>query len=68
MGKDTGVFMNLTRHIGPSGGLEIEMHSKAADGTVLNNIFLTGTLQDGLMIAKGSFQMGRGVTLDWHKD
>jgi hypothetical protein len=26
---------------------------------VLNNIFLTGTLQDGLMTAKGAFQMGR---------
>jgi hypothetical protein len=39
-----------------------------ADGTVLNNIFLTGTLQDGLMRAKGAFQMGRGVTLDWHKN
>jgi class 3 adenylate cyclase len=68
MGKDTGVFMNLTGHIGPSGELEIEMHSKAADGTVLNNIFLTGTLQDGLMTAKGAFQMGRKVTLDWHKN
>jgi len=68
MGKDTGVFMNLTGHIGPAGELEIEMHSKAADGTVLNNIFLTGTLQDGLMTAKGAFQMGRGVSLDWHKN
>jgi len=68
MGKDTGVFMNLTGHIGPSGELEIEMHSKAADGTVLNNIFLTGTLQDGLMTAKGGFQMGRKVTMDWHKN
>ena len=68
MGKDTGVFMNLTGHIGPAGELEIEMHSKAADGTVLNNIFLTGTLQDGLMTAKGGFQMGRKVTLDWHKN
>jgi class 3 adenylate cyclase len=68
MGKDTGVFMNLTGHIGPAGAVEIEMHSKAADGTVLNNIFLTGTLQDGLMTAKGSFQMGRKVTLDWHKN
>ena len=68
MGEDTGVFMNLTGHIGPAGGLEIEMHSKAADGTVLNNIFLTGTLQDGLMTAKGAFQMGRKVTLDWHKN
>ena len=68
MGKDSGVVMNLTGHIGPSGEVEIEMHSKAADGTVLNNIFLTGTIQDGLMIAKGAFQMGRGVTLDWHKN
>jgi class 3 adenylate cyclase len=68
MGKDTGVVMNLTGHIGPSGEVEIEMHSKAADGTVLNNIFLTGTIQDGLMTAKGAFQMGRKVTLDWHKN
>lgn len=68
MGKDTGVFMNLTGHIKPSGEVEIEMHSKAADGTVLNNIFLTGTIQDGLMTAKGAFQMGRKVTLDWHKN
>jgi len=68
MGKDTGVFMNLTGHIGPAGAVEIEMHSKAADGTVLNNIFLTGTLQDGLMTAKGAFQMGRKVTLDWHRN
>jgi class 3 adenylate cyclase len=68
MGKDTGVVMNLTGHIGPAGELEIEMHSKAADGTVLNNIFLTGTLQGGLMTAKGAFQMGRKVTLDWHKN
>ncbi|HXC48956.1 MAG TPA: adenylate/guanylate cyclase domain-containing protein [Candidatus Sulfotelmatobacter sp.] len=68
MGKDTGVFMNLTGHVAPSGELEIEMHSKAADGTVLNNIFLTGTIQDGLMTAKGAFQMGRKVTLDWHKN
>ncbi|HTB92095.1 MAG TPA: adenylate/guanylate cyclase domain-containing protein [Candidatus Sulfotelmatobacter sp.] len=68
MGKDTGVFMNLTGHIGPAGEVEIEMHSKAADGTVLNNIFLTGTIQDGLMTAKGAFQMGRKVTLDWHKN
>jgi hypothetical protein len=44
------------------------MHGKAADGTVLNNIFLTGTLEDGLMTAKGAFQMGRGVALDWHKN
>src|SRR4029077_7464287 len=43
MGKDTGVFMNLTGHVGSAGEVEIEMHSKAADGTVLNNIFLTGT-------------------------
>jgi hypothetical protein len=55
-------------HIGPTGELEIEMHSKAADGMVLNNIFLTGMLQDGLMTAKGAFQMGRPVTLDWHKN
>ena len=68
MGKDTGVFMNLTGHITPSGEVEIEMHSKASDGTVLNNIFLTGTIQDGLMTAKGAFQMGRPVTLDWHKN
>jgi class 3 adenylate cyclase len=68
MGKDTGVVMNLTGHITPSGEVEIEMHSKAADGTVLNNIFLTGTIQDGLMTAKGAFQMGRKVTLDWHKN
>ncbi len=68
MGKDTGVVMNLTGHITPSGDVEIEMHSKAADGTVLNNIFLTGTIQDGLMTAKGAFQMGRKVTLDWHKN
>jgi class 3 adenylate cyclase len=68
MGKDTGVFMNLTGHIAPSGEVEIEVHSKAADGTVLNNIFLTGTIQDGLMTAKGAFQMGRKVTLDWHKN
>jgi len=34
----------------------------------LNNIFLMGTLQDGLMAAKGAFQMGRKVTLDWHKN
>jgi len=68
MGKDTGVFMNLTGHIAPSGEVEIEMHSKAADGTVLNNIFLTGAIQDGLMTAKGAFQMGRKVTLDWHKN
>jgi len=60
--------MNLTGHITPSGGVEIEMHSKAADGTVLNNIFLTGTLQDGLMTANGAFQMGRPVTLDWHRN
>jgi class 3 adenylate cyclase len=68
MGKDTGVLMNLTGHIAPSGEVEIEMHSKAADGTVLNNIFLTGTIQDGLITAKGAFQMGRKVTLDWHKN
>jgi len=68
MGKDTGVFMNLTGHITPSGEVEIEMHSKAADGTVLNNIFLTGTIQDELMTAKGAFQMGRKVTLDWHRN
>ena len=68
MGKDTGVVMNLTGHITPSGEVEIEMHSKAADGTVLNNIFLTGTIQDGLMKADGAFQMGRKVTLDWHKN
>jgi len=68
MGKDTGVFMNLTGHISPSGEVEIEMHSKAADETVLNNIFLTGAIQDGLMTAKGAFQMGRKVTLDWHKN
>jgi len=68
MGKETGVFMNLTGHITPAGEVEVEMHSKAADGTVLNNIFLTGTIQDGLMTAKGAFQMGRKVTLDWHKN
>ncbi|HET6931192.1 MAG TPA: adenylate/guanylate cyclase domain-containing protein [Candidatus Acidoferrum sp.] len=68
MGKSTGVVMNLTGHVAPSGEVEIEMHSKAADGTVLNNIFLTGTIQDGLMTAKGAFQMGRKVTLDWHKN
>ena len=68
MGKNTGVVMNLTGHIGPSGEVEIEMHSKAANGIVLNNIFLTGTIQDGLMTAKGAFQMGRKVTLDWHKN
>jgi adenylate cyclase len=68
MGKNTGVVMNLTGHIGPSGEVDIEMHSKAADGTVLNNIFLTGKVQDGLMTAKGAFQMGRKATLDWHKN
>lgn len=69
MGKETGVVMNLTGHIRPAGEVEIEMHSKAADGRVLNNIFLTGTIQqDGLMRAKGAFQMGRKVTLDWHKN
>ena len=68
MGKSTGVVMNLTGNIKPSGEVEIEMHSKAADGTVLNNIFLTGKIQDGLMTAKGAFQMGRKVTLDWHKN
>ena len=68
MGKESGVVMNLTGNITPSGEVEIGMHSKAADGTVLNNIFLTGTIQDGLMTAKGAFQMGRKVTLDWHKN
>jgi len=68
MGKETGVVMNLTGHIGLAGEVEIEMHSKTADGTVLNNIFLTGTIQDGLMTARGAFQMGRKVTLDWHKN
>ncbi|HET7106761.1 MAG TPA: adenylate/guanylate cyclase domain-containing protein [Candidatus Acidoferrum sp.] len=68
MGKDTGVTMNLTGHVAPSGEVEIEMHSKAADGTVLNNIFLTGKIKDGLMTARGAFQMGRKVALDWHKN
>ncbi len=68
MGKETGVFMNLTGDIDPSGGVKIEMHSIAADGRVINNINLTGTLQNGLMTATGSFKMGRGVTLDWHKN
>jgi len=60
--------MNLTGNITPSGEVEIEIHSKSADGTVLNNIFLTGKIQDGLMKANGAFQMGRKVTLDWHKN
>jgi len=68
MGKDTGVVMSLTGHVTPSGEVEIEMHSKKADGTVLNNIFLTGKIQHGLMTANGAFQMGRKVTLDWHKN
>jgi hypothetical protein len=68
MGKDTGAVMNLTGHITPPGDVEIEMHSKAGDGTVLNNIFLRGKIQDGLMKANGAFQMGRKVTLDWHKN
>ncbi len=68
MGKDSGVVMNLTGNIAPSGEVEIEIHSKSVDGTVLNNIFLTGKILDGLMTANGAFQMGRKVTLDWHKN
>jgi len=68
MGKDTGVFMNLTGDIDPSGRVNIEMHSIAADGRVINNISLTGTLQNGLIAATGSFKIGRAVTLDWHKN
>ena len=65
---DKGVFMTLTGDIDPSGNLKIEMHSKAPDGTVINNIYLTGILQNGLIKATGSFKMGRAVTLNWQKN
>jgi class 3 adenylate cyclase len=67
-GKDTGNVMHLTGQVDPSGGLTIEMHSIAPNGNVLSNIYLTGTLQNGLITAAGSFKMGRAVTLDWHKN
>ena len=68
MGKETGVFMNMTGSIDSSGGVKIEMHSIAPDGRVINNINLSGTLENGLLTATGSFKMGRAVTLDWHKN
>lgn len=67
MGRDTGITMFLAGDITPSGDVTIEMHSVKPDGSRGVTIDLKGTLLEGRLDARGSFRMGRPVTLNWHK-
>jgi len=63
----TGMTMLLAGDISPSGDVKMEMHSEKPDGTRVATIMLQGVLLDGKLDAKGSFLIGRPVTLNWHK-
>jgi len=68
MGKDMELTAILTGDVSPSGEVKIEMHTDKSDGSRLNTINLTGTIQGGAISANGSFLMGRGANLNWHKN
>jgi class 3 adenylate cyclase len=63
----TGMTMLLAGDISSSGDVKMELHSEKPDGTRVVTIMLQGTLLDGKLDAKGSFLIGRPVTLNWHK-
>jgi class 3 adenylate cyclase len=70
MGREKAVAMLLTGDVANSGGvtIEMEMHKQTVDGERLATIDVVGTLQDGVIEAKGSFRNGRGATLNWRKN
>jgi class 3 adenylate cyclase len=70
MGRERVVAMLLNGDVANSGAvtIEMEMHKQSADGERLATIDVVGTLQDGVIEAKGSFRNGRGATLNWRKN
>ena len=70
MGRERVVAMLLNGDVANSGAvtIEMEMHKRTADGERLATIDVVGTLQDGVIEAKGSFRNGRGATLNWRKN
>jgi class 3 adenylate cyclase len=63
----TEMTMFLAGNISDSGDVKMELHSEKPDGSRVATIMLQGTLLEGKLDAKGSFLIGRPVTLNWHK-
>jgi class 3 adenylate cyclase len=67
-GRIRGVTIYLSGRISGSGEVAIHMHSKRADGSRFAVSDMIGSLHDGRIEARGSFNDGRSVTLSWRKE
>jgi adenylate cyclase len=66
-GRNPGTTVTLAGEVTSSGEVTIQMHAELEDGASLFTLNLTGTLEDGKLMANGNFKNGRTATLMWRR-
>jgi hypothetical protein len=66
-GRNPGTTVTLDGEVASSGEVTLQMHAGLDDGASLFTLDLTGTLDDGKLMAKGNFKNGRTATLMWRR-
>ena len=66
-GRNPGTTVTLAGEVTSSGEVTIQMHAELDDGASLFTLNLTGTLEDGKLMANGNFKNGRTATLMWRR-
>jgi class 3 adenylate cyclase len=66
-GRNPGTTVTLDGEVTSSGEVTLQMHAGLDDGASLFTLDLTGTLDDGKLMAKGNFKNGRTATLMWRR-
>jgi class 3 adenylate cyclase len=66
-GRNPGTTVTLNGEVAPSGEVTIQMHGEMNDGASLFTLNLTGTLDDGKLMAEGNFKNGRTAKLMWRR-
>jgi len=59
------VTMHIEGDVQPSGDVTILMHSEDQDGARVATINMSGTIQEGSLVAAGAFERGRPANLNW---
>ncbi len=62
-----GVTVTLAGEVATTGGVKIEWHAERADGSQFARATLSGTIENGHLDARGTFENGRTVSFDWGK-
>ncbi|HXX45932.1 MAG TPA: adenylate/guanylate cyclase domain-containing protein [Candidatus Acidoferrales bacterium] len=65
MPGERAVTMHIEGDVRPSGDVTIFMHSEDQSGARVATINMTGTIQEGSLVASGAFERGRPANLNW---